>query len=139
MASLPAADAPKHWLASDFKLALQDPGCPAALAIASHGMTAEQVRGTGSMCALQRAQPLMLTCALQVMADYLRMFVKYVLVRLEETYGAVDANPDNIQWCAAGLALATALLLTAMRSCSDATAGFHCLEAWLSACCCPGA
>jgi hypothetical protein len=32
-----------QWLAADFKLALQDPGCPAALTISSHGITAEQV------------------------------------------------------------------------------------------------
>ncbi len=43
----------------------------------------------------------MLTWVLQVMADYLRLFMKYALLRLEKMYGAVDASLENIQWYAA--------------------------------------
>ncbi len=96
------------------------------------------------------------TGVFQVMADYLRLFVKYVLARLEEMYGAVDANPDNIQWCGTAVLLGPWmpaavemhqcmiiygrwLVRPGMHSCRDAAAGFRCLEAWLSACCYPGA
>ncbi len=34
------------------------------------------------------------------MADFLRLFIKYVQQRLEKMYGAVDCIPDSIQWYA---------------------------------------
>ncbi len=43
MASMSPAEAASHWLVTDFKLALQDPACRAAQAIAEHGMSPEQV------------------------------------------------------------------------------------------------